>query len=258
MFRKPTNRDDFIHYYSAHNNRIKTGVVIGFFLRALRICSSEYLNAEIAYIKDAFHKLKYPNGLLSRLLKKSREIFGRNDRNTEGQNSDYLTVPMSLKSTKIDEILNNNGMYVAKISGRKIGDIVRHKKSQDNESNTNESSIIYRIPCKGCDSSYIRESSRGLATRLSEHKNDIRHHRTSNSLVLHIDSHGHLPNWEEVEILQKGLNRSLRKTAEAAYITISKTINHREGFVKLSNVTSNLIVNSLKKAMTVLPRAPVR
>ena len=66
VFRKPTNKDDFIHYYSAHNNRIKTGVVIGFFLRALRICSSEYLNAEIAYIKDAFHKLKYPNGLLSR------------------------------------------------------------------------------------------------------------------------------------------------------------------------------------------------
>ena len=49
VFRKPTNRDDFIHYYSAHNNRIKTGVVIGFFLRALRICSPEYLDAEITY-----------------------------------------------------------------------------------------------------------------------------------------------------------------------------------------------------------------
>ena len=144
--------------------------------------------------------------------------------------------------TKIDEIWNSTGLYVEKISGRKIGDIVRHKKSQDNESNTNESSIIYRIPCKGCDSSYIGESSRGLATRLSEYKNDIRHHRTSNSLVLHIDSHGHLPNWEEMEVMQKGLNRPLRKTAETACITINKTITHPEGFVKLSYVASYLIL----------------
>ena len=78
------------------------------------------------------------------------------------------------------------------------------------------------------------------------------------NVVLHIDSHGHLPNWQGVEILQKGLNRSLRKTAEAAYISINKTINHREGFVNLSSITSNLIVNSLKTPTTVIPRAPVR
>ena len=202
-----------IHHYSAHNNRTKTGVVIGFFLRALRICSPEHLEAEITYVKDAFQKLKYPNGLLSKLLKKSKEIFGRNNRNRKEQN--YLTVPMSHKAVKIDEMLNKNGIYVAKASGRKIGDIVKHKKVQNvnRPNNTNMNSIVYRIPCGGCEASYIGESSRGLDTRLSEHRNDIRHHRTSNSLVLHIDSHGHLPNWQQVEILQKGLDKSLRKTA---------------------------------------------
>ena len=61
-----------------------------------------------------------------------------------------------------------------------------------------------------------------------------------------------------MKIIQKGLNNSLRKTAEAAYITIDKNNSHREGFVKLTQITSNLIVNSLKKAITVLPRAPMR
>ena len=165
---------------------------------------------------------------------------------------------MSHKTDVIDKMLNKNGIYVAQISGRKIGDIVKCKKVQDMNSNINMNSIVYRIPCGGCDSSYIGESSRGIDTRLSEHKNDIRHHRTSNSLVLHIDSHDHLPNWQGVEILQKGLNKSLRKTAEAAYISINKTINHREGFVKLSRITSNLIVNTLKKPTNVILGAPVR
>ena len=193
--------------------------------------------------------------MLSKLLKKSREIFGRTNRNTEEQNCIYLTVPMSHKTVKIDKMLNKNGMYVAKISGRKIGEMVKQKRIEDNN---NAHSIIYRIPCGGCDASYIGESSRGLDIRLSEHRNDIRQHRTSNSLVLHIDSHGHLPNWQDVDIMQRGLNRSLRKTAEAAYIAINKTINHREGFVKLSRITSNLIANTLKKPATVIPRAPVR
>ena len=35
---KPTNKEDYIHFYSAHSDRIKSGIVIGFLLRALRIC----------------------------------------------------------------------------------------------------------------------------------------------------------------------------------------------------------------------------
>ena len=38
VHRKPTNKDDFIHYLSGHSDRTKSGVVIGFYLRALRVC----------------------------------------------------------------------------------------------------------------------------------------------------------------------------------------------------------------------------
>ena len=34
---KPTNKKDYIHLYSHQNNKIKTGVIIAFYLRALRI-----------------------------------------------------------------------------------------------------------------------------------------------------------------------------------------------------------------------------
>ena len=96
-----------------------------------------------------------------------------------------------------------------------------------------------------------------LEKRLYEHKNDIRQHRTSNSLVLHVDSHGHLPNWNNVNILQKGLDKATRKTVEAAYISMNDTINHRDGFVNLSRITSSLVVKSLENPVTI-PAAPVR
>ena len=54
VYRKPTNKDDFIHYLSAHSERTKSGVVIGFFLRAIRICSREYLEEEFDCIEKSF------------------------------------------------------------------------------------------------------------------------------------------------------------------------------------------------------------
>ena len=35
VYCKPTNRNDYIHFYSHHNNKIKTGLIIGFYLKVL-------------------------------------------------------------------------------------------------------------------------------------------------------------------------------------------------------------------------------
>ena len=37
VYRKPTDKGDLINFYSDHNNHIKTGMIIGFYLRARRI-----------------------------------------------------------------------------------------------------------------------------------------------------------------------------------------------------------------------------
>lgn len=50
VYRKPDNKDDYINYCSAHSNKTKLGVVIGFYLRSLRICSPEFPETDIAHI----------------------------------------------------------------------------------------------------------------------------------------------------------------------------------------------------------------
>nr|XP_027230559.1 uncharacterized protein LOC113822215 [Penaeus vannamei] len=47
LYRKPTYKNDSMHYFSAHGKRTKEGLVIGFFLRALRMCSPDFLEEEM-------------------------------------------------------------------------------------------------------------------------------------------------------------------------------------------------------------------
>ena len=41
VYSKLTNKNDYIHFYSHHDSKIKTGLLIGFYLYAFRICSSQ-------------------------------------------------------------------------------------------------------------------------------------------------------------------------------------------------------------------------
>ena len=55
-----TDINDFIHYYSEHAKEVKARAVKGFYRRAFKICSEEFLQTERDYITNAFKKLRYP------------------------------------------------------------------------------------------------------------------------------------------------------------------------------------------------------
>ena len=77
VYRKATHKDDYIHYLSGHSERTKRGVIIGFFIRALRISSQEFLATEIQHIFSSFRALMYPNSLLKRCYQSAKTIIGR-------------------------------------------------------------------------------------------------------------------------------------------------------------------------------------
>ena len=77
LYRNPTNKEDLIHYLSAHSDRVKSAIVIGFYLRALRICSPDFIQEEIDHVVNTFIRLKFPLTLLLSLQKTARKIFQR-------------------------------------------------------------------------------------------------------------------------------------------------------------------------------------
>ena len=189
------------------------------------------------------------------MKKKAKEIINKSkDENKNKNETRYITVPNSNVNSYLDTFLLKAGIKIARTSGSKVGHLVT--RSDNNP--TNENSVVYKIPCKSCPSSYFGESGRGLNKRINEHKNDVKAHRTSNSIVIHVDKHGHLPDWNNTTVLNKGSSKKLRKTIEAAYINTNNNINHREGFICLAKATSLLIIKEYADKITSSPKRPIR
>ena len=229
VYRKPTNREDYVHFFSGHTDKVKRGIVIGFFLRAFRVCSEEYLEEEIQHIILSFMKLKYPKGFLLNLKKKAINIRNRSNRTkTRKKDVKYMSIPNSETAETIAKNLETTGIRVAVTSGRKIGEILTKNKTYQH----NDNSVVYKIPCGSCDKSYIGETGRGMQTRLKEHKRDLRNNMDYSAFVVHAEQSHHIPNWAEAGILACCKTKGSRKATEAAYIATNDTINTRAGFIK--------------------------
>ena len=77
VYHKPTNKNNYILFYSYHN-KIQAGLITGFFLKALRICSPQYLNEELKYIKHSLKSLKYQKKFILNARKKAPKIHSSN------------------------------------------------------------------------------------------------------------------------------------------------------------------------------------
>ena len=247
VHRKPTNKEDYVHFYSAHSDRIKSGIVIGFFLRALRICDKEYLNDEFNHIFEAFMKLKYPKGFLIKQKEKAERIMKRNSEDANDPrrkhkiSKRWVTIPNSKKADIISRALEKTDIRVATNTGARIKEILSNKEEKNHPSE--ENSVVYEIPCKGCYKTYVGETGRGLDIRLKEHRSDVKFHRVSNAIVLHIEKCNHLPDWDRTRILEKNVKKQTRKTLEAAHIISRNTFNSRSGFITWSAAAAKLAVS---------------
>jgi len=171
VYRKRTNKEDYIHFHSAHSSRVKSGVVIGFYLRAYRICSEEYLNDELSHIHEIFRQLKYPKAMIVKCRIKAKRIRS----NRPKQDKKYqkvIVVPHSKHVGTIAHFLKQADVVVVSKAGKNIGDIVK-----DSHKHQHEHSIVYKIPCTGCSKPYYGETGRSLNISLTEHKKDLQYQR---------------------------------------------------------------------------------
>ena len=236
VYRKPTNKDDFIHFFSAHNRKTKEGVVIGFFLRALRVCSPGYLEDEIRHIIDVFQRLQYPRGMLLQLRRKAENIRSRPREDTQ-ERPQRLVVPHSEMTDHLESIVGH-AIKITTSSGKKIGDLIKQKRP----AHPRPLSQVYSVPCGACDKVYIGETGRGYKEqRMGQHRGSLRRHDMRSALVVHVDTEGHLPNLSQASITKQGLAPRQRKMVEAAMIQSTNNYNTSPGSHELAKVVAHLI-----------------
>ena len=68
---KFANKNDHIHFYSYHNTKIKSRIIIGFYLAVLRICAPKFLDDKFDFIEKSFAQLQYPKYFRQRAGKKN-------------------------------------------------------------------------------------------------------------------------------------------------------------------------------------------
>ena len=218
--------------------------MIGFFLRALRICSPEFLQAEFDYIIDTFLRLKFPLALLLSLRDRSRKIHARsNNASGEKQPRPASVIVPNVQNIELVAKAMRPSLSVVTVSGTKIGQLVKGSKPKP----VNSDSVVYEIPCGACEKSYYGETGRSFKTRIREHRYDLTVNNDSSALVIHAMREGHLPNWKKAVTLHEGMTRLQRRAIEAAYISTKENINSSKGFFKMSRIVSGSIKDFHRK-----------
>ena len=77
IYRKLTRKPSFINFFSNHSIDAKKSAIFGMFLRALNVCSPEYLENEIKKIYDIFQNLCYSKSLIDSSFSNAKNKFYR-------------------------------------------------------------------------------------------------------------------------------------------------------------------------------------
>ena len=238
VYRKPTFKNDLIHYYSHHDVNIKSGTLIGLHLRALRICSPDYLEDEFNYIDTCFTQLKYPKSFIKRARQKALKISRRTTK--EPQEKRRLTLPHNNMTHQIKKILSNDFQIVTKSTNTIKAILQRSTKS------TEKIGGVYKIPCTACPQEYIGETSRKLEKRIKEHKYSLKTDDPLSAVAQHRTQHNHRIDLQKASFIYKEDDSTRRKLIESATIQQHLTFQQRPGFYNLAPPLSRRITQRLR------------
>ena len=205
-------------------------MIIGSYLRALRVCSDEYLAKEESFIFESYQELKYPQYFILHAKKKAYTIFNTNRTPHPKPKTRPIFLPTnSISNTLVSRDIQPD-MKIVNLTSKTIGNLIRKPTPSPTPTDGN----IYQVPCFDCGKIYIGESARPLKTRLREHKNDIKFGDTRNAIFNHVNSTKHKPNFKDAKSLKFVHNKGKRKIIESAFILNSNTMKQKKGWYNLA------------------------
>src|SRR5215469_4704573 len=235
IYRKNTHVDSYVHWFSNHPRKVKRRIIMGFFLRAHKICSPLFLDEEISYINNVFKKLAYPSHFIDSALSDCRKKFHSQSSNTFNKNN-ILVLPTS--TPKIDLLLRPS-ISVVTSGQNNVGRFVRNN-CQDSE----VSAGVYKIPCRDCNLLYIGETN-DFKRRIYQHEYALRTGDCNSSLLIHRERLNHRISTNDASLILKSDSAEERALYEAFAINNVNNFNvNKNNFI--DNFTNNILLNFSK------------
>ena len=241
VYRKPMHSGMYIHFFSYHPQHVKRSVLLSLFLRAFRICDPEFLDSEISHLRQSFSRLGYPSHFINQTLSRAKRSFYSPP---PPPSTPPATKPPVLCLPYISSLQNLSNLtrpLDLQLVYRQTNTL-RSNLVHTSPPNSNTSGV-YSISCSSCPATYIGETGRTLATRLSEHKRCVRLGDTNNALFCHLRDNNHPIDWSSARLLFSAKNPHTRKLVEAAYIhQTNNNMNLSPGFVPVDTFLAPYIL----------------
>lgn len=248
-YQKPTSSGRYIHYKSNHSWATKTNLIRGMFQRVKNVCHPDFLESSEKRLFNIFEENGYPKVFLERCLRSlTPNLTGEgpsgNTTTTETQSQllKYVSLPFvpSLTGKLVNILKEVDNIKIARYNPLTVQNIFSNTKGRIPI--MSRSDVIYRIPCGGCNSVYIGQTSQSLKRRIAVHKSDARLRPDRCALASHSSSLNHTFKFDEVEILSSSSNYKKRTFLEMCYINENEdNINKKTDLKNLSVVYSYLL-----------------
>jgi hypothetical protein len=217
VYYKKTHTGRYLDFSSNHPMKTKAGIVKCLANRARNICNDARLQQELDHLKTTFQKNGYPAKFTEKAMHANKQPRGETQKPKPKKTVSLPYIPGI--SEKLGRICSNYNIRAVYNSKETLGKSLRKvKPSRPRET---EKNVVYQIPCKDCEGSYIGESCRCLAKRVEEHKKAVKTYDQANGVARHAWEHSHQPNWDEVKILDKESHWHKRKIKEALYMRLN-------------------------------------
>jgi hypothetical protein len=170
-YRKPTFSGVYLNFHSFVPMSYKSGLVRTLSYRALRICSPEFIDAELRAISNILKMNSYPQTFIDK--HKTTSIQTKVPVDTVGKKAVFLTVPFYGDAAAIQLKKKLNNIFDRFVPAAKP--VILHKTCKIPVASPKDPlpepltpSVIYSFKCS-CGAAYIGRTSRSLAVRSREH-----------------------------------------------------------------------------------------
>ncbi|BHF63620.1 hypothetical protein SprV_0200661400 [Sparganum proliferum] len=210
VYRKATNTRRILHFRNNHPVGHKRSCVRTFFQRVQTYCSDDDgRKEEIKYLHALFKAKGYTKSFIRKCLRKSHP------ERSDGENPKFwLAIPyVKNVSEATARILKPFGIGVA----HKPESAIRQQimRAKDSLPVTEQSAVVYSIPCQNFNVRYADERGKRLGTRLHEHQLAINRKDKLSMVYGHVKQKNHNFASEKARVISRANDKMARLMLES-------------------------------------------
>ncbi|UYV80784.1 hypothetical protein LAZ67_19001731 [Cordylochernes scorpioides] len=168
------------------------------------------------------------------------------------------TLPFSIQSVSISRILRTHGINTHFTNSNSIGAILRHPITKLPRSTVARSSggSVYSVSCNDCSATYIGETGRSVAIRMTEHGRCITNRDNRSLIFNHVNTTGHSFNLTSPTTIYNNIpNKYQRLIIEAIVSIATNSINRHIDLPTQYQDISQLSLNAIRRFTNLNPEA---